>query len=168
MAVFDILTISDPTTMDQILESIDHRLLKSGTGSPIGVVLGRTVGQYYYDLTSKKLYICIATNGTVGGTTWQLVSPSYGELTSLLFDSPVGWNYSYSGADPSQPDSITYSQGTERYRVTLTWGTTGGEDGNITQAVFEYSSNSGGSYSSVGTVVFTFNAGGDLLSSNWS
>ena len=63
------------------------------------------------------------------------------------------WDYGWpgvtetqSGGTPEQPAVILMSLGTERWKKSITWGTTGGEAGNITKITYEYSSNSGSNY----------------------
>lgn len=79
-----------------------------------------------------------------------------------------GWTYSWSGGNAAKPDVMLWSKGVERLRATCTWGTTGGEAENLTQVVFEYSSNSGFSYDPIGTQVISYTAGGDVNSTSWS
>jgi hypothetical protein len=79
-----------------------------------------------------------------------------------------GWDYSVSGGTAEQP-AITYRKnGAEWLRATLTWGTTGGEAGNVTVATYAYSSNSGGAWDTIGTLTFTYDANGNLTSTTWS
>ena len=79
-----------------------------------------------------------------------------------------GWNYSVSGGTAEQP-AITYRKnGTEWLRATLTWGTTGGENGNVTVAVYAYSSNSGGAWDTIGTCTIAFDASGNVVTTTWS
>ncbi|MEW8230343.1 MAG: hypothetical protein AB2745_08470 [Candidatus Thiodiazotropha endolucinida] len=77
--------------------------------------------------------------------------------------------------DPTQPDQIVFSKGTERIKLSLTWGTVGGEAGNVTQVVAEYSANSGTLYEPMGatgypngTLTISYDANGVPLSHTWS
>ena len=79
-----------------------------------------------------------------------------------------GWNLAAAGGTAAQPATLTYSRGTERVRATLTWGTTGGEAGNVTTAVYAYSSNSGSSYDTIGTKVVTYDADANVTATTWS
>lgn len=81
-----------------------------------------------------------------------------------------GWAYSKTDGAGSaeQPQYIMWSKGTERLRATLTWGTTGGADGNVTASVWQYSSNSGSSWDIIGTESITYDASGNVVSSSWT
>jgi len=68
----------------------------------------------------------------------------------------------------SEPQYLTYDKGAERLRATLTWGTTGGEDGNVTQSVYAYSSNSGSSYDTIGTLAVSYDSNGNVTATTWS
>ena len=57
-----------------------------------------------------------------------------------------GWNVSVSGGTPEQPQYITWSKGTSRVRMELTWGTVGGAAGNVTQCVVSLSEDSGSTW----------------------
>ena len=52
--------------------------------------------------------------------------------------------------------------------ATLTWGTTGGAAGNVTQAVYAYSANSGSTYDTVGTLSITYDTAGYVTGTTWS
>ena len=80
----------------------------------------------------------------------------------------VDWDMAATGGTAAEPAEILYSKGTERIRLTITWGTTGGEDGNPTDVLYEYSSNSGGAYDSIGTWSGTYDANGNLTAESWA
>ena len=80
----------------------------------------------------------------------------------------AGWAMTPSGGTAGQPAQILKSASTERLRAALTWGTTGGGAGNVTQAVYAYSSNSGGSYDTVGTLSITYDTAGYVTGTTWS
>lgn len=65
-------------------------------------------------------------------------------------------------------EALSYTKGTERLRVALTWGTTGGEAGNVTVAAYSYSANSGASYSAIKTKTITYTGLGNVAGSTWS
>lgn len=79
-----------------------------------------------------------------------------------------GFNLAVSGGSAEQPALLTYSKGTERVKAALTWGTSGGEAGNVTQAVYSYSSDSGGSYATIGTKTVTYDANANVTATTWS
>lgn len=86
----------------------------------------------------------------------------------ILTGFAPGWNMTPSGGTAEQPGQILLSKGTERLRSVLTWGTTGGADGNVTQIVASYSSNSGSSYDSIGTFTLTYDSNSNVTSGTWS
>jgi hypothetical protein len=79
-----------------------------------------------------------------------------------------GFNLAVSGGTASQPALLTYSKGTERVKAALTWGTTGGENGNVTVAVYSYSSNSGGAYDTIGTKTITYDTNSNVTATTWA
>jgi len=85
-----------------------------------------------------------------------------------------GWNFAKAGGTASQPATITYTYDTTiKVRVTLTWGTTGGEDGNITKAVYEFSDDTGATWDALddedGNYVKTvaYDADGNVTTTTW-
>lgn len=79
-----------------------------------------------------------------------------------------GFNLAVSGGTAAQPTTFIYSKGTERVKAVLTWGVAGGEAGNVTVAVYSYSSDSGGAYSAIGTKTITYDASGNVTATTWS
>ena len=79
-----------------------------------------------------------------------------------------GFNLAVSGGTPEQPALLTYNKSTERVKTALTWGTAGGELGNVTVAVYSYSSDSGTTYSTIGTKTITYDASGNVTATTWS
>lgn len=80
------------------------------------------------------------------------------------------WNYSKTDGTGTaeQPQYIFYKNGTLWLRATLTWGTVGGEAGNVTVAVWAYSTNSGGAYDTIGTETIAYDASANVVSTTWS
>lgn len=74
-----------------------------------------------------------------------------------------GWNMSAAGGTAAEPTTLTYSSGTERVRATLTWSS-----GNVTQAVYAYSSDSGAAYDTIGTKTITYDGSGNVTATTWS
>lgn len=79
-----------------------------------------------------------------------------------------GFNKSQSGGTAEQPATVLYTNGAEIMREQLTWGTTGGEAGNVTVAVFSKSVNSGTSYDTIKTITLTYDASGNNVSTAWT
>lgn len=87
---------------------------------------------------------------------------------AVLTGAMVGWSMAQTGANAEQPDTITYANGVERIRLTITWGSSGGALGQPTIVVYDYSGNSGTSWDSMGTVTSTFDSGGNMTAQSWS
>lgn len=66
------------------------------------------------------------------------------------------------------PQSFCYAKSTERVLARVTYGTSGGEAGNPVTAIYSYSSNSGGSYNTIGTKTITWDGSGNFVGSTWS
>ena len=87
---------------------------------------------------------------------------------AVIMGALAGWAMTPSGGTAEQPTTLTYSKGTERIKAALTWGTTGGESGNVTQSVYSYSSNSGTSWDVIGTRTVSYDANSNVTGTAWS
>lgn len=90
-------------------------------------------------------------------------------IDAIVLGHAPGWVYSVSGGTAEQPQYMFWKNGTHWLRATLTWGSSGGSNGNITQAVLQLSANSGTDYTTspggtLATVVQAFDANGNLTS----
>lgn len=74
-----------------------------------------------------------------------------------------GWAMAATGGTADAPTTLTYSKGTERVRATLTWSA-----GKVTQALYAYSANSGGSYDTIGTKTITYDGSDNVTGTSWS
>lgn len=86
-----------------------------------------------------------------------------------------GWEMSTSGGTAEQPAEIIYARSTERVKIALTWGSSGGADGNVTDAIYSYSSNSGTNYDLMADTDFplakqtiTYDSSGNVTATGWS
>ena len=79
-----------------------------------------------------------------------------------------GWDMTPSGGTADEPATITWDKGTERVKEDITWGSSGGADGNPTQIILSYSSNSGGAYDTMGTQTISYDVNGNVTSITWS
>lgn len=79
-----------------------------------------------------------------------------------------GWNMAATGGTAAEPTQILYSKGNERVRLAITWGTTGGEDGNPKTVVYSYDGDAGASYDTIGTWTGTYDANGNLTAETWT
>lgn len=81
----------------------------------------------------------------------------------------VGWNMAATGGTPDEPTQIMYSKGTERLRLTIVWGTTGGEDGSPKTVTYVYSPDAiDFTTFPIGTWTGTYDANGSLTAETWS
>lgn len=112
----------------------------------------------------------ISGTGVTGGTTITgLGTGTGGTGTYTVSASQTVASTTITGTNSaSQPVSLCYSKSTERIRVGLTWGTSGGEDGNVTVATYSYSSDSGATYDAIGTCTNTYDSSGYVTAITWS
>jgi hypothetical protein len=89
---------------------------------------------------------------------------------SVVAGALLDWDLTITvgGGSDEEPDEIIYKNGVEWLRLDVTWGTTGGEDGNPTVIVYAYSANSGGVYDTIGTLTHTYNGNGTCTATVWS
>lgn len=79
-----------------------------------------------------------------------------------------GWDMTASGGTAEQPTQLLYINSTEYLKAALTWGSSGGGDGNVTQSVYSYSSDSGSNYDTIGTFTPTYDTDGNVTATAWS
>lgn len=76
-----------------------------------------------------------------------------------------GWALSTSGGTAEEPAQLIWSNGVQRVRASITWGTTGGQDGNPTAITWAVSQDSGANYATVGSAAtLTYDANGYMTS----
>jgi hypothetical protein len=120
-------------------------------------------------------YVPYADNVPIGLALVETVVDNTRENLMALRDNVVigtmpGWAYSKtngSGTD-EQPQYTFMKKGSEWLRGTFTWGTTGGEDGNVVSVLWQYSNNAGVDYQTVGTQTFTYSVDGVATAVGWS
>lgn len=78
-----------------------------------------------------------------------------------------GWNMSVSGGTAEEPDEVVFAQAPEVIKAMLTWGSSGGSEGNVVQIVFTQSPD-GVTFNAIGTVTITYDADGNATASTWS
>lgn len=76
---------------------------------------------------------------------------------SMMGDNIAGWTYSQTGGTAEEPGSCTFTNGTLRYRGTPTW-----TSGYITSILWEWSNDSGSTYSTVFTIASTVDGNGNV------
>lgn len=86
---------------------------------------------------------------------------------AIIIGAVHGFLFSASGGTAAEPAFWFWKNGTTWLRAALTWGTTGGEDGNPTTIVWALSINSGSDYTTapggaIDTQTFTWDGNGEL------
>lgn len=86
----------------------------------------------------------------------------HGVLMGVMED----WNFAITAGTgtAAQPQYHVYSRGVYRVRGTFTWNA----NGNPTSILWDFSGNSGGTYDTIGTVTYTYDASLNVLSYAWS
>ena len=82
-----------------------------------------------------------------------------------------GWGFTKNGGTAEQPAEVRYSKGNERIRGTLTWGTSGGADGNVTVAAWSYTADhTAGTpvFDAIGTETISYDTDANVVSTVWS
>lgn len=120
----------------------------------------------YVPFVSDKPVIADDGDVVINNTRENLMALRDGIVAGVM----VGWNLTVTvGAGTAEePDEIIYKKSAEWIKLDLTWGTAGGDDGQVTVCVYSYSANSGGVYDAIGTLTNTYNANGTLTASVWS
>lgn len=89
---------------------------------------------------------------------------------AIVAGTLVDWNLDITigGGSAEEPDELIYKKSTEWIRLQITWGTTGGEDGQPTVIIYAYSADSGGVYDTIGTATMTYDSNGNMTDLTWS
>jgi len=92
---------------------------------------------------------------------------------NVLMGVIVGWNMTLNigGGSSEEPDEVLYSDNatTHALKLDITWGTSGGANGNPTVVVYRYSTDDFSvNDDPIGTLTFTYAASGATLTSTWS
>lgn len=98
----------------------------------------------------------------------QLTKADLATVRNMIAAGLIGWDYSTAGGTATQPAQIFYKSGAEWIKVALTWGTAGGESGNVTTAIYRYSSNAGVAYTTIGTKTMSYDSAGNVTAATWS
>jgi len=98
-------------------------------------------------------------------------------LRDLLVASGVVQGFDFSivvgAGSNAEPEQWLYKRGVEWIKLVLTWGTTGGEYGQVVKTAFYYSSNSGGVYAGMAddagkyVLTYTYDANGYCTAAVW-
>lgn len=123
----------------------------------------------YVDFVSDKPVIADDGDVVINNTRQNLMALRDAVVCGVL----NGWNMTQSvgAGSTDEPDEILYSNDTngEALKLDITWGTTGGEDGNPTVIVYSYSTDDfAASDEPMGTLTMTYNSNGTMTASTWS
>ena len=84
-------------------------------------------------------------------------------LNDLEPDALVGWSLAPSGGTAEEPALLTYALGTKRAKIELTWSS-----GKVTVAVYSRSTDSGATWSAIGTQTITYDANDNVTGVAWT
>ena len=91
---------------------------------------------------------------------------------SIVMGALYGWDLTVvqGTGTAEQPQYLKYSRGSSEYlRAELTWGTSGGEDGNVTVAAYAYSTdNFSSSNEAIGTLTISYDSDANVTATAWS
>lgn len=87
---------------------------------------------------------------------------------AIVTGTLIGYNGTLSGGSASQPGQCVYAKGVEQVKEVYTWGTVGGALDNVQSLAVAYSSDSGATWATVGTLTYTYDASGNVTSWAWS
>lgn len=107
-----------------------------------------------------------SVNPVIGQSRFNAVESMRNNLLALrdmaVLHMAPGFNFSKAGGTAEQPAQHFFKKGAEWIREDLTWGTTGGAEGNVTQVVRYKSLNSGVAYDLIETLTFTYDTDGNF------
>lgn len=89
------------------------------------------------------------------------------------FGAMPGFDMSVSGGTAEQPAILYFKRGTEWIKVVQTWGTAGGEAGNVTKEAYYYSANSGGAWDGMAdgagkyVLTYTYDGSSNCTATTW-
>ena len=84
-------------------------------------------------------------------------------INALEPDAMVGWSLAPSGGTAEEPALLTYALGTKRAKIELTWSS-----GKVTVAVYSRSTDSGATWSAIGTQTITYDANDNVTGVAWT
>ena len=123
----------------------------------------------YVDFVDDKPVISDDGDVVINNTRENLMAVRDGVVMGKFLD----WNMTptVGGGSAEEPDSIEWrsgqGSGTDRVRATITWGTSGGADGNPTTIVWAFSVN-GSVYDTMGTQTITYDVNANITWITWA
>ena len=88
---------------------------------------------------------------------------------AIVAGTLLGWDMTPAGGTAEEPATIKYNRTSpnEWIRLTITWGTSGGDDGNPTIIVYAWSDDDA-TYHNMGTATMTYDSSGNTTDVAWS
>lgn len=107
------------------------------------------------------------STGTGSSFATQLQTNLNALMHAVILGAMKSWNMAVSNGTgtAAMPQFIVFSNGVFRLRKTITWN---GTTGNVTAVLYEFSSNSGTSYDSIGTCTYSYDGSQNLTGWTWS
>ena len=87
---------------------------------------------------------------------------------AVLMGALPGYAYSVQSGTNEQPTVVHHTNGNDIIRLEITWGSSGGADGNPTQIIYKVSDNGGTDWTTIKTQTISYDANGNVSSTSWS
>jgi hypothetical protein len=170
---------SGTNTGDETLSSVNALGVTTVGTIDTGTWEGDVVEEAYLPnatLTAEGV-VELATQAEVdaGSDTTRAVTPStlgaYSGISNTSIADLIAqpdWDYSKTDGTGTaeQPQYMYWTNGSLVLRATLTWGSSGGADGNVTIAVWDY--DDGGGYAGVGTETIAYDIDANVTTTTWT
>lgn len=82
---------------------------------------------------------------------------------AVILGALPGWAESYGGVDPAHPDYMMWVHADEQLRASYTW-----EGDTPTVVTYDYSSDAGNTWQTIGTETLEWDSSGTLPTTTWS
>jgi hypothetical protein len=87
---------------------------------------------------------------------------------AVLMGCLPGYAYSVISGSNDQPTVIHYTSGNDVLKLEISWGSSGGADGNPVQIVYKVSDNGGTDWVAIKTQIINYDANGNVSSTSWA
>ncbi|MFK5986924.1 MAG: hypothetical protein QM479_16065 [Pseudomonadota bacterium] len=130
--------------------------------------------QSFGDITVKADKVTGAVENNLAGldANGNLIGSNISEndlITGMIINGvAAGYGFSILTGTPSKPLVVLFTKASVIYKLIITWGTSGGADGNETEFIVSKSINSGANYTLFTTLTITYDAAGDATNQTWA